>query len=113
MAEIPTRYLVHTVTVEPYTGSGAYGPQYGAPVVRACMVDEKRKLVRASNGSGQGDGDEIVSEATIYLRRAYLADFPPETRVTLPTGRVSTVITTADRSDGDLGTWQHLEVSLR
>ena len=100
-------YLVHQVTVEPYTGSGAYGPQYGAPVVRACMVDEKRKLVRA------GNGDEVVSEASIYLRRAFLADFKPESKVTLPSGRSSTVITCADRSDGGRGAWQHLEVTLR
>ena len=106
MAEIPTRYLVHTVTVSPLLGTTAYGPQHGTPVDRKAMVDEKRTLVRDQ------DGQEVVSEATIYLRRQFLGDFPPNSRVTLPSGRTSTVITCADRSDGGLGSWQHLEVKL-
>jgi hypothetical protein len=106
MAEIPTRYLVHQVTVEPYTGTGSYGDVYDTPRTRACLVDEKRQLVRNT------DGDEVISEATLYLRRTHLQDFEPGSRVTLPTGRRSTVIVAADRSDGGLGAWQHLEVAV-
>lgn len=106
MAEIPTLYLVHQVTVEPYTGTGAYGDVYDTPRTRACLVDEKRQLARNS------DGDEVISEATLYLRRAHVPDFAPGSLVTLPTGRTATVITAADRSDGGLGAWQHLEVTV-
>lgn len=105
MAEIPARYLVHTVTIEPYAGSGAYGDNYGAPVSVACMLDDKRQLVRA------GDGQEVVSETTLYARLAHAADFPPGSKVTLPS-RKAIVIKTAERRDGGLGAWEHLEATL-
>lgn len=106
MAEIPGRLLVHRVTVKPFEATTAYGPRYETARERRAMVDETRKLVRGS------DGAEVVSEATVFLRRQYLVDFPPESLVTLPSGRTATVITAADRSDGGLGAWQHLEVTL-
>lgn len=106
MAEIPARYLVHEVQVKTFTGTGAYGAVHADPVTRACFVDEKRRLVRGS------DGDEVVSEATLFARRAHLADFREHSLVTLPTGRVATVITVADRNDGGMGAWQHVEVTL-
>lgn len=107
MAEIPLRYLVHEVTVETFQGSTAYGPQHAAPATRQALVDEKRQLVR------DGNGQEVVSETRLFLRRVHAADFAPESRVLLPSGRTSTVISVADRSDGGLGAWQHAEVTLR
>ena len=47
MAELPARFLVHRVVVEPFLGSGAYGDRFGAPVEFPCWIDEKRRLVRA------------------------------------------------------------------
>lgn len=106
MAEIPAKFLVHTVDVDPYAGTGAYGDQYDAKVsdVR-CFRDDKRKLVRS------GNGDQVVSETTLYLRLEHAASFPPDSRVYLP-HRVATVISAAERDDGNLGAWQHLEVTL-
>lgn len=50
-----------TVTVTPYNGEGAYGPSYGDAVAVDCRVVYERKLVRNT------DGDETVSESTIYV----------------------------------------------
>lgn len=106
MAEIPARFLVHAVDVDPYDGSGAYGDEY-LPKVNSvpCFRDDKRKLVRSANG------DQVVSETTLYMRLAHVASFPPDSRVYLP-HRVATVISCAERDDGNLGAWQHLEVTL-
>jgi hypothetical protein len=106
MAEIPARYLVHTVAVQPYTGDTAYGPTHATTRDHRAFVDEERKLVRSSYGS------EVVSEAALYLRRAAAPDFPLNTLVTLPSGRVATVLAVSDRSDGGQGSWQHLQVDL-
>lgn len=107
MAEIPLQYLVHTVDVDPYTGSGAYGDVYDPTVMGVpCFADDKRQLIR------NADGQEVVSETTLYLRLAHEASFPPGSRVTVPSGRQAVVIKTAARTDGDIGAWQHLEVSL-
>jgi hypothetical protein len=106
MAEIPTKFLVHTVDVDPYAGSGAYGDEYSPTVTGVqCFRDDKRKLVRSA------DGEQVVSETTLYMRLAHAASFPPGSRVQLP-HRVATVITCAERTDGGLGAWQHLEVTL-
>lgn len=106
MAEIPAEFLVHRVAVEPYAGSGAYGNQY-LPTAGdvACLLDDKRQLVRSS------DGSEVVSETTLITRLAQAANFRPNSRVSLP-HRTATVITVAERSDAGLGAWQHLEVTL-
>ncbi len=106
MAEIPGFLLVHTVTVQPYAGTTGNGKTYGASVAGvACMRDDKRKLVRNS------DAVEVVSETTLFLRLAHAASFPPESLVDLG-DRTATVITTHPRTDGGLGAWQHLEVTL-
>ncbi len=107
MAELPEAYLVHVVEAATRTGNGAYGPVHADPVPIRCVVDERRKLVRAA------DGNEVVSEATLYTLRQHLHIFEPESLVTLPTGRTASVISVADRSDGgQFGVWQHLEVTL-
>jgi len=74
-----------TVAVETWTGEGAYGPVYAAPVDKTCNVDTTRRLVRNS------DGEEVVSELTLHIAPADEAAFAPESRVTIAT-RVSTVL---------------------
>lgn len=103
--EIPDWMMPHTVTVEPLTGTGPYGDQYGPPREVRCLVEDTRQLVRAL------DGSEVVSQTTIYASPGI--DCPPDSKVTLPSGRVSWVITTSDHDDGGLGGWQHTEVNLK
>jgi hypothetical protein len=99
---LPSFLLQHTVTIEPYQGNGANGPVYGAPVTVKCFRDDKRRLVRGSNGS------QVVSESTVYCLPGTVA--PPESRINLGT-RVATVITSADRDGGHLPVPSHVEVN--
>ena len=88
--------LKDLVTVETYSGEGAYGPNFDAPVTVKVNVDQTRRLVRNTAG------DEVVSEATLAVHpqprdettRALLDAttlFTPETRVTI-SGRAAKVI---------------------
>lgn len=102
---IPVWLLRHTVTVEPYEGTGSYGPIYGAPVLVRGFLDERTRLVRAPSG------DEVTSSSTVYCRLDAVSA-PPKSRVTLPDGRTTTVIQALRRDGGGLPTPDHLEVQL-
>lgn len=106
MAEIPAAILVHTVTVEKFEGHGARGPVYADPVTVPCFVSDTRKLVRGP------DGQQVVAESTVLAAPASLGEFSPESRVTLPSGRVGTVLVVKDHNDGGLGAPQHVEVAI-
>lgn len=101
---IPASMLIHRVTVEPYQGVGPSGPSYGPPVEVKCLKEDKVRLVRSPNG------DEVVSSATFYALPGTTA--PAKSRVTLPGGRKTTVISVADADGGNLGTPNHVEVRL-
>lgn len=103
---IPGWLLRHTVTVETYLGDSANGPVWADPVTVACFLDEQTRQVRAP------DGREVVSSATVYCRLDAV-DAQPESRVTLPGGRQTTVIEQLKRDGGGLPTPDHLEVRLR
>lgn len=88
--------LKDLVTVETYSGEGAYGPGFAAPVTVKVNVDQTRRLVRNTAG------DEVVSEATLNIHpqprdeaTGELLDaatlFFPESRVTID-GRAARVI---------------------
>jgi hypothetical protein len=93
----------HTVTVEAYTGSGPHGDVYAAAVSVTCFVDQKRKLVRAPNGS------QVISESTVYAALETAA--PPRSRITLPDGQVTLVISAARRDGAGLPVPEHLEIA--
>jgi len=95
---MPIRTL-HTASVEPYLGSGAYGDQYGAAYDLPGTYEGRRQLVRA------GDGSEAVSEGTFYAEDA---DVEPGSRVTV-LGRTSYVLTVSV-FDGRRGS--HVEIAL-
>lgn len=106
MARLPDWLLRHTVTVEPYTGPGAYGDTYGSPVSVRALVEQRRRLVRTV------DGTEAVSGTTVYAQLDALAQVPARSRVTLPTGITSKVITASRYDGGGLPTPDHWEISL-
>lgn len=97
---IPAKFRTHTISVEPYIGSGAYGSAYGPAVDVVCRVEDVSRLVRASSG------DEVVSSSTVYCDSDVV--IPVESRVTV-NGRVTTVLSVSDLSWPRLG---HLEVAL-
>ncbi|WP_028814431.1 hypothetical protein [Streptomyces flavidovirens] len=101
---LPAFLLVHTVTVEAYLGDSAYEPLYAAPVSVRCFLDEQTKTVRNKAG------EEATSSSTLYAPLETVC--PAESRVTLPGGRQTTVITALKRDGGSLPTPDHLEVQL-
>jgi hypothetical protein len=89
---VPAYLLRHRITVEPYLGDGAYGPQWGPPVpnVPALVAAAVKQVRRAT------DGREVVSSTTVITAPGL--DCPPGSRITLPNGRTTTAITTADHT---------------
>ncbi len=112
MSEL-AEFMVHTVTVQPMLGAGGMGAIRGAPMTLSpgadggVFVDDRRRLVRAL------DGTEVVSETTVHdVNLDHAALFTPGSLVTLPSGRVATVIVIAVHDSGDLDLPDHLEVAL-
>jgi hypothetical protein len=102
--DLPDFLLQHIVPVEAYEGTNGNGePVFAAPFDFACFADDKRRMVRDKTGA------EVVSESTLYGNRG--PSIPTGSRVTLPSGRVSYVITVADRDGGDLPVPSHLEIA--
>lgn len=101
--DLPELLLVHTVTVEPWSGSGAYGDIWGTPFTMACFVEDKRRLVR------DADGSEVISETTVYANRG--PTIPNRSRITLPSGRQPLVIVVSDHDGGTLPVPSHLEIA--
>lgn len=70
---IPQHLLVDTVTVEPFTGSSAYGAIYGTAFSVKCRYEEKYELKVDANGREQlskgrffcNPGYNIVTESKI------------------------------------------------
>jgi hypothetical protein len=102
--KLPGFLLRHKVIVEPFAGTGPFGDTYGPPVEVRCFLEEARRKIRGK------DGSEIVSEATFYARPGI--DCPEGSKVTLPSGRVSTALKVSDRDGGGLPTPDHVEVAL-
>lgn len=99
---MPRWLMVHRITVEAYEGAGAYGPVYADPVTVRCLLDEQTRLVRSPSGG------EVVSSSTALCPLETVC--PPASRVTLPDGRVTTVINALRRDGGPLPVPSHLEV---
>jgi hypothetical protein len=98
-------FFVHSVSVETFAGSGAYGPIYAAATPVQCFLDDGVHLVRDAVGV------EVVSSATVYASRDLASAFAPESRVSI-NGRLATVITVNVRDSGPLGLPDHVEVHL-
>jgi len=99
-------FYVHTISVQTLTGTGGMGDTYADPVDRACFVDDKRRLVRSSSG------EEVTSETTIFGPPALSEVVVAESLVTLPSGRVATVITTSNLDSGAMDLPDHFEANL-
>lgn len=102
----------HTITVEPYAGAGAYGPQYGdAFDLDQCFVDSgQRKRVRITTQDAAGS--EVVSATQVYCPPGTASLVPPESRVTLPSGVVARVITTTTLDAAGLDLPEHVTLFL-
>lgn len=104
MSQIPSFLLRHQVSVEPFVGNTSSGPKYDAATPVRCFVLEKTRMVRSPNG------EEVTSSTTLYARLDVVC--PAKSRVTLPSGRTSTVIAAVRQDAAGLPTPDHLEVQL-
>ena len=100
-------FRVHTVTVEPQLGEGSTGDVYGPAVQVLGYLDYNRQLVRSPEGT------EVISEATFFCDLEWLASFPPDSKVTTPSGTVTYVIGNSPKDDGGITGLAHLEVTLQ
>jgi ribulose bisphosphate carboxylase small subunit len=99
----------HTISVEPYEGSGAYGDTYGTAVeVTPCFVDHKRRLVRVQTQDAAGH--EAVSSTTVFAPPGTVA--PAGSRITLVDGTTSRVLVAADRDPAGADLPAHVELNL-
>jgi hypothetical protein len=96
--------LRHTMTVEPYLGSSATGPVYGAARTVTCYVESKRRSVR------KGEGRVTVSADVVWcdLDRG----IGPDDRVTL-NGRPVEVFAVSHYDGHGLPTPDHTELTVQ
>lgn len=104
MSVIPGWLLQHSITIEAWHGEGPDGPRYGPPVTVRAFVDAQTRMVRAT------DNTQVTSTSTAYARPDVVA--PAQSRVTLPDGRVTSVIAALARDGGALPVPSHLELQL-
>ncbi|RMB83650.1 hypothetical protein [Streptomyces shenzhenensis] len=102
MPALPRWLLRHRITVEAYRGDSAYGPQYADPVEARALVTGTIKRVRSATGA------EVVSTAQVYAAPGLIA--PPGSRITLPDGRTTTVISFTAHTAPGLGAPESTEV---
>jgi hypothetical protein len=100
--KVPGWLLRHRVTVEPYDGDSAYGPTYRPAVEVRALVAEQTKLTR------NREGVEVTS--TTQVIAAPGLDCPAESRITLPSGRVTKAISVANHTAPGLPVPQSTEV---
>lgn len=102
--KVPGWLLRHRVTVEPYRGDSAYGPLYGDPVADVpALVAETVRTVR------NREGREVTSTATVIAGPDL--DCPAESRITLPSGRVTRALNVAEHTAPGLPVPTSTEVS--
>ncbi|MEU0084895.1 hypothetical protein [Streptomyces sp. NPDC006274] len=104
--KLPKMWLQHTITVEPYKGTGSHGAVYGPAQPVDGFLEERTRLVRAPSG------DEVTSSSTFYCRLGTVTA-PAKSKVTLPDGRKTTVIRAHPANGGRLPLPEHLEVALQ
>lgn len=98
-----------TITVEAYSGSGAYGDVYADPVeVTPCVVQDSRRRVRVQTGTAAGA--EVISETTAWCPPGTTA--PAGSRITLASGRITKVIVSADITAAGHDLPEHVDLAL-
>lgn len=103
--QVPAKVLQHRVTVEAYLGSSSTGDLYAAAETVSCLIDEKTQQVTSPGGQIVASGSSYI---TVPAHRP-----PPNSRVTLPDGRVTTVITIARADGGTLPVPSNTQVFLQ
>ncbi|MEU0671362.1 hypothetical protein ABZ330_00420 [Streptomyces sp. NPDC006172] len=103
--KVPAFLLRHTVQVEAYLGASSTGDRYAPAAPVRCLLDERTQAV-------VNPGGETVTSSSSYIARLD-HNPPPLSRVTLPDGRVTTVITVARPDGGGLPVPGNTQVFLQ
>ncbi|MGW3847187.1 hypothetical protein [Streptomyces fagopyri] len=103
--QVPGGVLQHEVIVEAYLGSGSKGDVYGARERVRCLIDERTQQVTSPGG-------QTVTSGSSYITRPDHRP-PPNSRVTLPDGRKTTVITIVRADGGRLPVPSNTQVFLQ
>ncbi|NEY32057.1 hypothetical protein GTU99_07595 [Streptomyces sp. PRKS01-65] len=102
---VPGYLLQHTVQVEEYLGSSSKGDLYGPAEVVRCLLDEQVRQVTSPGGQ------EVTSNSSYVARPDHRP--PPNSRVTLPDGRRTKVITVVRADGGRLPVPSNTQVFLQ
>ncbi|WP_406014327.1 hypothetical protein OG520_22150 [Streptomyces sp. NBC_00984] len=95
--------MPHRITVQRYRGDGPVGPVYWPPdAPMAALVSETVRTVRDRTGA------EVTSTAQIIAEPGL--DCPPQSRITLPSGRITTALHIAPHTAPGLPVPQSTEV---
>lgn|SRR5262245_40327563 len=89
------RFMVHTVTIEPYSGQDGYAePSYGAGATYSARVQQQTRLFRGA------DGLDKVAVTVCYLNTTTPPN--PRSRITLPDGTKPPIVAveTVTHADG-------------
>lgn len=98
-----------TVVVEAPAASGSHGPRFATAVgVPNCIVQDGVKQVRVQTGGASGQS----KVSTCQVLAPPDASIPAGSRVTLPSGRVTFVLTSDVLTDNGLELPEHLELML-
>lgn len=100
---IPGLYLGHRVTVEPFEGTGAYGPVYGSPVADVpALVSTTHRMTRDRTGA------QVLSTAQVICQPD--VNCPVGSHITLPDGRMTTAISVGHHTAPGLPVPENIEV---
>lgn len=69
--KVPSSLLRQTITIQPFLGTGAYGPRWGDEVTVKARVEGKRRTVR------RPDGTDVISTASATIRPDLYVDQSP------------------------------------
>lgn len=103
--KLPRFMLRHEVTIEPYLGETSKGASYGTGVTVRCLRDDKRRLIRTT------DGQEVISSITLYCPPGTTA--PAQSRITFDDDATAVVLDSSDRDGAGLPTPDHVELACQ
>ncbi|MCX5161873.1 hypothetical protein OOK39_21800 [Streptomyces sp. NBC_00264] len=104
MTAVPAWTLRHRITIEPYLGDTAYGPQYGPPLPDVpALVAFNIRTVRTREGREATSTAQIIAGPNL--------ECPADSRITLPDGRTTRALTVARHTAPGLPVPASTEVS--
>lgn len=102
--KLPKSVQPHTVTVKPFLGDGAYGPQYGDTFESTGYFVEKEELTR------DDDGNEVVSSSQYHTSDDL--DLKQQSELTF-NSKTETVVTTNRYYNAFTSQLSNVEVMLK